>query len=375
MKIRIERDPLADAVAWAARILPQKSQLPVLAGLRLDAGADGGLRLSGFDYEVSAEAELDVTVAEAGSVLVPGRLLADITRSLPDQPVDLTTDGTRLQLSCGTARFTLPTLPLDEYLTLPDMPEVAGTMGSDAFAAAVTSVAVAAGKDDTLPVLTGIRVEIDGEDVTLAATDRYRLAVRTLRWQPVDPSLQATALVPARTLAEAAKSLTSGAEVTLALAAGGTGEGMFGLTGTARRTTTRLLDGEFPKYRSLLPDSAAATASVDTNALVDAVRRVSLVATRTSPVRLSFSADGVVLEAGGLDEAEAAESLPASFDGEALTIAFNPNYLLDGLGAIDSDTAHLAFTAATKPAVLTGKPGEEAAGDYRYLLMPVRLAG
>ena len=375
MKIRIERDPLADAVAWAARILPQKSQLPVLAGLRLDAGADGGLRLSGFDYEVSAEAELDVTVAEAGSVLVPGRLLADITRSLPDQPVDLTTDGTRLQLSCGTARFTLPTLPLDEYPTLPDMPEVAGTMGSDAFAAAVTSVAVAAGKDDTLPVLTGIRVEIDGEDVTLAATDRYRLAVRTLRWQPVDPSLQATALVPARTLAEAAKSLTSGAEVTLALAASGAGEGMFGLTGTARRTTTRLLDGEFPKYRSLLPDSAAATASVDTNALVDAVRRVSLVATRTSPVRLSFSADGVVLEAGGLDEAEAAESLPASFDGEALTIAFNPNYLLDGLGAIDSDTAHLAFTASTKPAVLTGKPGEEAAGDYRYLLMPVRLAG
>jgi DNA polymerase III subunit beta len=374
MKIRIERDPFADAVAWAARILPQKSQLPVLAGLRLDAGSDGGLRLSGFDYEVSAEAELEVTVAEAGSVLVPGRLLADITRSLPDQPVDLATDGTRVQLSCGTARFTLPTLPLDEYPTLPDMPEVAGTMGSDAFAAAVSSVAVAAGKDDTLPVLTGIRVEIDGEDVTLAATDRYRLAVRTLRWQPLDPSLQATALVPARTLAEAAKSLTSGAEVTLALAAGGTGEGMFGLSGAARRTTTRLLDGEFPKYRSLLPDSAAATASVETSQLVEAVRRVSLVATRTSPVRLSFSADGVVLEAGGLDEAEAAESLSASFEGEPLTIAFNPTYLLDGLGAIDSDTAHLSFTAATKPAVLTGKPSEEA-GDYRYLLMPVRLAG
>jgi DNA polymerase III subunit beta len=374
MKIRIERDPFADAVAWAARILPQKSQLPVLAGLRLDAGSDGGLRLSGFDYEVSAEAELEVTVAEAGSVLVPGRLLADITRSLPDQPVDLATDGTRVQLSCGTARFTLPTLPLDEYPTLPDMPEVAGTMGSDAFAAAVSSVAVAAGKDDTLPVLTGIRVEIDGEDVTLAATDRYRLAVRTLRWQPLDPSLQATALVPARTLAEAAKSLTSGAEVTLALVAGDTGGGRCGLPGAAPRTTTRLLDGEFPKYRSLLPDSAAATASVETSQLVEAVRRVSLVATRTSPVRLSFSADGVVLEAGGLDEAEAAESLSASFEGEPLTIAFNPTYLLDGLGAIDSDTAHLSFTAATKPAVLTGKPSEEA-GDYRYLLMPVRLAG
>jgi DNA polymerase III subunit beta len=375
MKIRIERDPLADAVAWAARILPQKSQLPVLSGLRLDADASGALKLSGFDYEVSAEAELDVAVAEAGSVLVPGRLLADITRSLPGQPVDIATDGSRVQVSCGSARFTLPTLPLDEYPTLPDMPEVAGTLGSDAFAAAVTSVAVAAGRDDTLPVLTGVRIEIDGEDVTLAATDRYRLAVRTLRWQPADPSLQATALVPARTLAEAAKSLTAGAEVTLALAAGTSGEGMFGLAGTTRRTTTRLLDGEFPKYRSLLPDTAAATASVDTSALTEAVRRVSLVASRTSPVRLSFSADGLVLEAGGLDEAEAAESLPASFVGDPLTIAFNPAYLLDGLGAIDSDEARLSFTAATKPAVLTGKASEDGAGDYRYLLMPVRLAG
>jgi DNA polymerase-3 subunit beta len=375
MKIRVERDTFADAVAWAARILPQKTQLPVLAGLRLEADANGALHLSGFDYEVSAEAELDVMVAEAGAVLVPGRLLADITRSLPGQPIDLATDGTRVQLSCGSSRFTLPTLPLDEYPSLPAMPEVSGTLGSDAFAAAVGSVAIAAGRDDTLPVLTGIRVEIDGEDVTLAATDRYRLAVRTLRWQPVDPSLQATALVPARTIAEAAKSLTSGAEVTLALATTGTGEGMLGLAGTARRTTTRLLDGEFPKYRSLLPDSASATAHLDTAVLTEAVRRVSLVATRTSPVRLSFSPDGVVLEAGGLDEAEAAESLPASFDGDPLTIAFNPTYLLDGLGAIDSDEARLSFTGSTKPAVLTGKAGAEGAGDYRYLLMPVRLAG
>jgi DNA polymerase-3 subunit beta len=375
MKIRVERDTLADAVAWAARVLPQKTQLPVLAGLRLDAASDGALRLSGFDYEVSAEAELDVSVSEAGAVLVPGRLLADITRSLPGQPVDLVTDGSRVQLTCGTARFTLPTLPLDEYPSLPAMPEVAGTIGSDAFAAAVASAAVAAGRDDTLPVLTGVRVEIDGEEVTLAATDRYRLAVRTLRWKPVDPSLQAVALVPARTLAEAAKSLTSGAEVTLALASVGSGEGLLGLAGGSRRTTTRLLDGEFPKYRSLLPDSFSATATIEAAALIEAVRRVSLVASRTSPVRLSFSSEGVVLEAGGLDEAEAAEALPASFEGDALTIAFNPTYLLDGLGAIDSDEARLSFTGPTKPAVLTGKAGDEGSGDYRYLLMPVRLAG
>jgi DNA polymerase-3 subunit beta len=374
MKIRVERDGFADAVAWAARILPQKAALPVLAGLRLEASTDGGLGLAGFDYEVSAQAQLDVTVAEAGSVLVPGRLLAEITRSLPGQPIDLSTDGSRLVLTCGSSRFQLPTLPLDEYPTLPEMPEVSGTVGSDAFAAAVSSVAIAAGRDDALPVLTGVRVEIDGEKVTLAATDRYRLAVRTLRWSPADPSLQATALVPARTLADAAKSLTTGAEVTLALAGAGSGEGMLGLAGGSRRATTRLLDGEFPKYRSLLPETSSSVATVDAAALTEAVRRVALVASRTSPIRLSFSADGLTLEAGGLDDAEAAESLPAGFDGEALTIAFNATYLLDGLGSLDSDEAQLSFTAPTKPAVLTGKSGPDDESDHRYLLMPVRLS-
>jgi DNA polymerase III subunit beta len=374
MKIRVERDGFADAVAWAARILPQKAALPVLAGLRLEVGTDGRLELSGFDYEVSAQAQLDATVAEAGSILVPGRLLAEITRSLAPQPIDIATDGSRVVLTCGSSRFTLPTLPLDEYPTLPALPEVAGTLGSDAFAAAVSAVAIAAGRDDALPVLTGIRVEIDGEQVTLAATDRYRLAVRTLRWAPVDPAMQATALVPARTLADAAKSLTAGAEVTLSLSTGGPGEGLVGLSGAQRSTTSRLLDGEFPKYRSLLPEVSSATAVVDSAALTDAVRRVALVASRTSPIRLSFSADGVGLEAGGVDEAEAQESIPATFDGEPLTIAFNATYLLDGLGSLDSDEAQLSFTGPTKPAVLTGKADADGGTDHRYLLMPVRLS-
>ncbi|HVY08897.1 MAG TPA: DNA polymerase III subunit beta [Mycobacteriales bacterium] len=376
MKIRVERDAFADAVAWATRILPQKAALPVLSGLRIDAGTDSnaGVRLSGFDYEVSAQASLEVTVAEGGSLLVPGRLLAEITRSLPPQPIDLATDGSRVVLTCGSSRFTLPTLPIDEYPTLPEMPAVSGTVGSDAFAAAVAAVAVASGRDDALPVLTGIRMEIEGEQMTLAATDRYRLAVRTLRWQPEEPSMQATALVPARTLADAAKSLTSGAQLSIALSASAAGEGLIGLAGGERSTTSRLLDGEFPKYRSLLPETSTATAGVDVAALTDAVRRVALVASRTSPIRLSFSPDGITLEAGGLDDAAATESLPADFQGEELTIAFNPTYLLDGLGSLDSDAAELSFTGPTKPAVLTGKTDGEGASDHRYLLMPVRMA-
>jgi DNA polymerase-3 subunit beta len=378
VKFRVERDVLADAVAWTARTLPVRPPVPVLAGLLLEVDVDGGqtLALSSFDYEVSAAVSVDIAASEGGRTLVSGRLLAEITRSLPAQPVDIVTEGARMVVTCGTARFTLPTLPVDDYPTLPEMPAASGLIGSDAFATAVAQVAVAAGRDDTLPVLTGVRVEIDGDRLTLAATDRYRLAVRELTWQPGADGLSATALVPAKTLADTAKSLASGAEITIALATGGSGEGMVGFEGAGRRTTTRLLEGEFPKYRSLFPAQHAAVAELPTAAFVEAVRRVSLVAPRNSSVRLGFSADGLVLEAGGGEDAQASEGLDCSYEGEAMTIAFNPAYLLDGLGAIDSDTAVVSFTTPSKPAVLTGKrSGDVGAGEYSYLLMPVRLSG
>jgi DNA polymerase-3 subunit beta len=380
MELRVERDALADAVVWTARSLPARPPMQVLLGLLLEV-SDDGLAVSAFDYEVSSRIELPATVAEAGRVLVPGRLLADIVRSLPAQPVDLRLEGARVVLTCGAARFTLPTLPVEDYPSLPDMPTTTGALASDAFAAAVAQVAVAAGRDDTLPVLTGVRVEIEGENLTLAATDRYRLAVRTLTWRPEEPGLSATALVPARTLAETAKALTGGAEVTLALATGSAGDGMIGFeggpAGSLRRTTSRLLEGEFPKYRSLLPSESSATAEVPTLQLVEAVKRVALVAARNAPVRLGFSADGLVLEAGGADDAQASERLECGWEGgEPLQIAFNPAYLLDGLAAVDSDATTLSFTGPTRPAVLTGKrDGDAALADYRYLLMPVRLSG
>jgi DNA polymerase-3 subunit beta len=379
MELRVERDALVDAVGWTARSLPTRPPMQVLLGLLLET-AEQGLSVSGFDYEVSSQISVDAAVGEPGRVLVPGRLLADIARSLPAQPVDLRLEGTRVVLTCGAARFTLPTLPVEDYPSLPSMPTTAGSLESDVFGAAVAQVALAAGRDDTLPVLTGVRVEIEGDQVTLAATDRYRLAVRTLPWKPEQPGMSATALVPARTLAETAKALMSAAEVTLALSTGGTGEGMIGFEGGGRRTTSRLLEGEFPKYRSLLPDESSAFAEVATAPFVEAVKRVALVAARNAPVRLAFSAEGVVLEAGGQDDAQASERLECGWEGEEMSIAFNPQYLLDGLGAVDSDTTTLAFTAPTRPAVLTGKrhadsESRDGTADYRYLLMPVRLSG
>lgn len=379
MKFRVERDVLADAVAWTARTLPTRPSVPVLAGILLDAGEVDGrqrVRLSGFDYEVSTQVSVDVEIEEAGQTLVPGRLLAEITRNLPPQTVEIATDGPKVVVTCGSAKFTLNTMPVEDYPSLPEMPGVSGTIGSDAFAAAVSQVAVAAGRDDTLPMLTGVRVEIEGETITLASTDRYRLAVRELAWKPANPELSAVALVPAKTLHDTAKSLTSGAEVSIALSDGDTGEGMMGFEGGGRRTTTRLLDGEFPKYRALLPDTFNTVAEVGRAEFVEAVKRVSLVAERNTPLRLAFFQGALVLEAGTGEDAQAVETLEADLDGEDIQIAFNSGYLLDGLGAIGTDVARLHFTTSTKPAILTGKPAEEGgAPEYRYLIMPVRLSG
>jgi DNA polymerase-3 subunit beta len=239
-------------------------------------------------------------------------------------------------------------------------------------AEAVAQVAVAAGRDDMLPVLTGIRIEIEGDQLTLAATDRYRLAVRELAWHPARPGTSAVALVPARSLAETTRSLT-GADVEIGLGEGG----LLGLATADRRSTARLIDGEFPKYRTLFPSESNTLARVPTGALVESVKRVALVADRNSPVRLTFGVDDVTLEASSGDDAQASESIPAQVSGEGLTIGFNPAYLLDGLGAIDAPVAVLGFTQPARPAVLQGAAdmdGEPIA-DYRYLLMPVRLAG
>ncbi len=376
MKFRVERDVLAEAVAWTARSLPTRPPVAVLAGLLIEAD-DRTLTLSGFDYEVSARVEVPADVSSPGRALVSGRLLADICRSLPPTAVEIVLDAGKVVLSCGKARFSLLTLPVDDYPTLPVMPSATGTASTEVFAGAVAQVAIAAGRDDTLPVLTGVRVEIEGDTITLAATDRYRLAVREFPWTPERPDSAAIALIPARTLSDTAKALASATEVTIALSSGPGSEGLVGFESGGRRTTSRLLDGEFPKYRALLPSESSVVATVDTAALIETVRRVALVAERNTPVRLAFRTGEVTLEAGTGDEAQALETLDAALDGDDITIAFNPAYLLDGLGAIAAPVAHLSFTAPTRPAILSGRSDaqDSAPGDYRYLLMPVRLSG
>ncbi|HEY3608855.1 MAG TPA: DNA polymerase III subunit beta [Pseudonocardiaceae bacterium] len=380
MKIRVERDGLADAVAWVARSLPSRPSIPVLGGVLIDAGGDGtdsadALTVAGFDYEVSATVDVPATIAAQGRALVSGRLLADITKSLPAQPVEISVDGSRVTITCGSAKFSLPTMPVEDYPQLPTMPQRAGEVAGEVFGQAVAQVAIAAGRDDTLPMLTGVRLEIGAAKLTLVATDRFRLAMREFEWHsggdlPADTAV----LVPARTLAEAAKTLgTSGNSVEISLASG---DGLLGLAGSGRRATSRLLDAEFPKYRQLLPSEHTAAAVIAVSSLVDAIKRVSLVAERGTQVRLEFSEGSLRLSAGGDDEGSAEEELSADFTGDPVTIAFNPGYLLDGLGALHTERAHLSFTTPNRPALVkpVGEDGDVLPG-YLYLLMPVRLPG
>jgi DNA polymerase-3 subunit beta len=389
LKFRLVREDFADAVAWVARNLPTRPAVPVLAGVLLE-GNDNGLVISGFDYEVSAEVQVAAEVATPGRALVSGRLLSDITRALPAKPVDVSVEGTRVSLTCGSARFSLPTMAVEDYPTLPTLPEETGVISADLFAEAIGQVAVAAGRDDTLPMLTGIRVEISGETVVLAATDRFRLAVRELTWSTAAADIEAAILVPAKTLAEAVKAGISGADVQLSLGAGENvgKEGLLGIRSEGKRSTTRLLDAEFPKFRQLLPTEHTAVATVGVAELSEAIKRVALVADRGAQVRMEFSEGSVRLAAGADDVGRAEEDLPVDFAGDPLTIAFNPTYLTDGLSSLHSERVSFGFTTPSRPAVLrpaseddtdnspsgTG-PFPAAQSDYVYLLMPVRLPG
>ena len=367
MKIRVERDALAEAVTWTARALPSRSPVPALTGLLLEA-ADGVLRLSSFDYEQSARVEVSAEVGDPGTVLVSGKLLADICRSLPAKPVDLTTDGSRVLLTCGSSRFTLLTMPKDDYPTLPTMPAGSGTIPGNVFAAAVAQVAIAASREESPPMLAGVRVEIDGEDLTLLATDRYRLAMKTVKWKPSTPDLQVAALVRAKTLQEVAKAL-SGGDVTLGLS-----DSLIGFEAGGARSTSLLMDGEYPRVRALFPSESPITAVLDVHALIEATKRVALVVERHTAMRLEFTADGLTIVGGQGEDAQATEAIEATLTGDDITIGFNPAYMLDGLTALGTPSVKFSMTSSKKPAVITGQASGGAEDDtFKYHLMPMRV--
>ena len=374
MKFVVERDALVDAVNWVSKSISNRPITTALLGIVIDATDE--ITLSGSDLETSAKAKFKAEISQKGKVLVPGKLLAEISRSLPAKPVTFNLEGSRVLVTAGSAKFTLPTLPLVEYPALPELPTASGSLNSDLFATAVNQVAIAAGKDDSLPTLTGVFVEINKNQITLAATDRYRLAVRELTWSAQDANIETTSLLRARTLADAAKSLIGTSQVTIALAPANTNEKLVGFISEGKTMTSRVLDGSFPPFRHLLPTESTADAIIEVAPLLDSVRRVALVTDKTVPLRLNFSNNSLQLEAGTGDEAQASEKLDINYKGEDINIAFNPTFLTDGLTAINTAFVHITFTGANKPAVLTGQTeaGSAPITNYKYLLMPMRYS-
>lgn len=374
MKFVVEPGELVDAVNWVARSLSTRPIKPELLGIMIDV--DTSITLTGSDLETSTKAILKADISSKGKVLVPGRLLAEIARSLPNKPITFVLDGTRVLVTAGSAKFTLPTLSVNEYPNLPELPETAGLIASDLFTTAVNQVAIAAGKDDSLPTLTGVHIEINKNNITLAATDRYRLAVRELTWQAKDGNIEVNTLVRARTLADAAKSLTTHSQVTLALSPVASNEKLIGFISELKTMTSRTLDGTFPPFKHLLPSESVAQAVIEVAPFLDSVRRVALVTDKTVPLRLIFSHNSLQLEAGAGEEAQATEELAIIYNGEDINIAFNPTYLTDGLQAINAPFVQIDFTGASKPAVLTGKAELNGSKDesYKYLLMPMRYS-
>lgn len=370
----MERDIFAGAVTWAARVVSARPPVPVLAGLRLtaEAGAlsDGTVTVAGFDFETSASVNAAADVSDGGTVVVSGRLLTDIAKSLPAKPVDMTLDGSRLRISCGGSKFSLLTMPAEEYPALPGFPNVSGTVAAELWQRVVAQVAIVASRDESLPILTSVRIEAVGDMLTLMATDRYRLAVRTLPWHPVEGLDDVGVSARARVLSDTAKTMHPGADVSLCLS-----EDRIGFTYGPRQTASLLIDGEYPKVLALLPDEVDSTAVVGVAPMLDAVKRVSLVAEANTPIRLVFTDGRVSVEAGRGEDADGVEVVEASVT-EGITACYNPGFLADGLACLSEPFVRFSFKGGpAKPVVLTGQPGTDAGDDrdYRYLLMPVRV--
>ena len=376
MKFQVNRDVFSEAVSFAVKLLPQRTTQPILSGVLLEA-ADGALVLSSFDYEVSSRTEITADVDEPGSALVSGRLLADIASRLPNAPVQFSTVDGKIAVQCGSAKFTLGSMPVEEYPTLPQVTERTGVLPAEDFATAVAQVTVAASRDDVTPVITGVQLEVGDNSLSLVATDRYRVAVRDIDWDSGSTSAEGTtALIPARTLAEIGKTFAHSGTVAVTINRGDDRE-LIAFSADKKTVTSLLLKGNFPPVKRLFPESVEDYAVVNTADLVEATRRVSLVLEREAALRFTFSLDGVTLEAAGVEQAQASETIDGQLVGQETVVSLKPSFLLDGLGAVHSEFVRLSFTKTDNPnkpgpVLITSQSSKDQPGadNYKYLLQP-----
>lgn len=375
MKFQVNRDVLSEAVSFAVKMLPARTTLPILSGVLIEATSEG-LVFSSFDYEVSTQTKVAATVETPGRVLVSGRLLAEIANRLPNAPVTFESVESRIQVSCGSANFTLLSMPVEEYPTIPQVEGETGVLPAEEFSSAVAQVAVAASRDDVTPVITGVQLEITGNSLSLVATDRYRVAIRDIPWESTGTVSELTALVPARTMQEIGKTFGHSGNISISITNKDDRE-LIAFTADNKTVTSLLIKGNFPPVKRLFPEKVENYAVVNTADLIEATRRVKLVVEREAALRFTFANNSLTLEAIGGEQAQASETIDAVISGPEVVVSLKPDFLLDGLGAVHSEFTRLGFTSVENPAkpgpvLITSQTSKDTPSEdaYRYLLQP-----
>ena len=373
MKFQVNKDVLNEAVSFAVRLLPQRTTLPILSGILIEADANA-LRLSVFDYDTSAQVEIAAKVEEAGRVLVSGRLMAEIVSKLPNTAVDFSTDGSKVQVNCGSAKFSLLTMPIDEYPSLPEIPATTGSVSGEAFSAAISQIAVAASREDVTPVLTTVLLETTKDSISLVATDRYRVAVQDIAWK--SNGGEKSALIPAKTLQEIAKTFANQGEISISINPSDEKD-LIAFKANNRSVTSRLIKGNFPAVKTLFPEKIENFAILNTQDLLDSTKRVSLVLERESPIKFTFGSATLNLEAAGGETAQASESIDVQLTGGEVVVSLKPQFLIDGLAGVKTEYVKIGFTNSDNPnrpspVLITNHSTKEKESNdgYMYLLQP-----
>lgn len=375
MRFTVDRDVFSEAVSFAVKLLPQRPTQPLLSGALIEAG-ENEITVSSFDYEVSARTSVTASVEEHGRALVSGRLLNEIANRLPQAPVQVSIEDGRIAVRCGSASFSLPSMPVEEYPTVPQIDSVSGLVPADTFAEAIAQVSVAASKDDVTPVITGVQFEVNENALSLTATDRYRVAVRGIDWENTANQPEMTALVPAKIVTEVGKTFSNNGTVQVSIIKNDDRE-LVAFTGGNKTVTSLLIKGNYPPVRRLFPEGVDNYAVVNTADLIEATNRVGLVLEREAALRFSFREGTVTLEAAGSETAQASETIDVHLVGDETVVSLKPQFLLDGLRATHSEYARISFTKTDNPnkpgpVLITSQRSQDEASDdsFKYLLQP-----
>ncbi|WP_263476686.1 DNA polymerase III subunit beta [Mobiluncus mulieris] len=380
VELILNREVLAEAVAWSSRTISQRPAVPVMAGVHI-AATSAGVEFASYDYNVSARVTVEpLELITEGTVVVDGKLLSETARALPNKisEVSFKTEDNYLHITCGSFHQQLLVMPEEDYPQLPQLPQVVGQVDAEVFSHSISQVSIAASRDETLPLLTGISLEIRPEKLCVLATDRYRMALKEIPWQATNPQINQDLVVKAKNIADAAKNIASSGSISLAVDGEDESSALVGLSAGGRLFTSQVNDGNYPDVRRIFPEPINIVAVVKVSDFVAAAKRVAIVSANLSnqQITLSFTQGTLEFRAGSGGENTATDAIPVQLNGADISVSFNSRMLIEGLSVVDEPYVRLSFKDETKPVIITGQKEEtgDDSLDFQYLIMPIRTA-